>query len=192
MQEEYMVSYKDCLAESADYFQQQANSYNITIEELQLALADWQSKVNAAVATFSKALMESEEREFYRIQISDIDKNEIKELRSIMHLLRNPEPLNKVIYKVYYENPANDMIKRVAGGHTSGIYKITNLINNKCYIGQSVNIPERWKQHIKRGVGADVPTRNKLYPAMMEDGVENFSFEIIECCPETELNIIEI
>lgn len=30
----------------------------------------------------------------------------------------------------------------------SGIYKITNLVNNKVYIGQSVNIRKRWNQHV--------------------------------------------
>lgn len=57
-----------------------------------------------------------------------------------------------------------------------------------CYIGQSVNISERWRQHIKRGVGAEAPTRNKLYPAMLEKGVENFTFEIIEECSRADLD----
>jgi hypothetical protein len=35
-----------------------------------------------------------------------------------------------------------------------------------CYVGQAANISERWRQHIKRGVGAETATRNKLYPAM--------------------------
>lgn len=26
-----------------------------------------------------------------------------------------------------------------------GIYKITNQVNGKCYIGQSINIEKRWK-----------------------------------------------
>lgn len=30
---------------------------------------------------------------------------------------------------------------------TVGIYKITNNINNKCYIGQSRNIEKRWRDH---------------------------------------------
>ena len=31
-----------------------------------------------------------------------------------------------------------------------GIYKITNKINNKCYIGQSVNVERRWHEHKTR------------------------------------------
>lgn len=50
------------------------------------------------------------------------------------------------------------------------------------------NIADRWKQHIKRGIGAEAPTRNKLYPAMLEIGVENFTFEIVEECDRSKLN----
>ena len=50
------------------------------------------------------------------------------------------------------------------------------------------NLSDSWKQHIKRGVGAETPTRNKLYPAMLEIGVENFTFEIIEECERSKLN----
>jgi hypothetical protein len=47
-------------------------------------------------------------------------------------------------------------------------------------VGQSVDISNRWKQHAKRGSGAEIATSNKLYPAMLEDGIEAFTFEIIE------------
>lgn len=50
------------------------------------------------------------------------------------------------------------------------------------------NIADRWKQHIKRGIGAEAPTRNKLYPAMLEFGVENFTFEIVEEVDRSQLN----
>lgn len=55
-----------------------------------------------------------------------------------------------------------------------GIYKITNKLNNKCYIGQSVSIFYRWYQH-----------RNKksnlhLYNSFDKYGINNFTFEIIE------------
>ena len=57
-----------------------------------------------------------------------------------------------------------------------------------CYIGQAANIADRWKQHIKRGIGAETPTLNKLYPAMLEFGVENFTFEIVEEVDRSQLN----
>jgi len=50
--------------------------------------------------------------------------------------LRDPEALNKVIWKVYYEKPYTDLIGRVIGtGVKTGIYKITNTINQMCYVG---------------------------------------------------------
>ena len=60
-----------------------------------------------------------------------------------------------------------------------------------CYVGQAVDLATRWKQHIKRGIGAETPTRNKLYPAMLTLGVENFSFEVIEECSREELDTRE-
>ena len=110
-------------------------------------------------------------------------------MREVIPYLRDSEPLNKVIWKVYYEKPYTDLIGRVVGsGLHTGIYKITNIENNMCYVGQAANIADRFKQHIKRGVGAETATRNKLYPAMLSIGVENFTFEIIEECDRTLLN----
>ena len=110
-------------------------------------------------------------------------------MRSIEAQLRDAIPLNKVIWKVYYENPYTALVGRVIGKEVkSGIYKITNLANGMSYIGQSVDLASRWKQHIKRGIGAEAPTRNKLYPAMLQFGVENFTFEIVEECDKSLLD----
>ena len=68
-----------------------------------------------------------------------------------------------------------------------GIYKLTNTKNQKIYIGQAVDIGTRWKDHIKAGLGIDTPN-NMLYSAMMEDGVENFTFEVLEECGRSHLN----
>lgn len=57
-----------------------------------------------------------------------------------------------------------------------------------CYVGQAANIADRWKTHIKRGLGAEPLVNNKLYPAMIKYGVENFTFEIIEECERNKLN----
>lgn len=58
------------------------------------------------------------------------------------------------------------------------IYKITNLINNKIYIGQTVHPEKRWWEHQQRA-----KTHYDNYPihlAINKYGAENFSFEILE------------
>ena len=65
-----------------------------------------------------------------------------------------------------------------------GIYKITNQVNKKVYIGQSQNISQRWKSHRKHYQKDDYP----IYRAMRKYGIDNFSFEVIEECSLEELN----
>jgi group I intron endonuclease len=69
-----------------------------------------------------------------------------------------------------------------------GIYKITNQINNKSYIGQSVNINRRWAEH--RMLGRDESL--SLKRAMRKYGIENFTFEVLEECLPEELDAREI
>lgn len=73
----------------------------------------------------------------------------------------------------------------------SGIYKITNKINNKVYIGQSVNIEERWDYH-KAVCHWD--NQSALYRAFKKYGIKNFDFQVIEKVPpiKEQLNEREI
>lgn len=158
-------------------------------DELKNQLEDERSKVSTAVEAAKRAQQKEEDDSFYRLKLSLSDQVEIKRLREILPYFRDNLPLNKVIYKCYYEKPYTDLVGRVIGqGQHTGIYKITNIKNQMCYVGQAVNIAERWRQHIKRGTGAEVATRNKLYPAMYEIGPENFTFEILEECTVDKLN----
>lgn len=181
--------YLDTLHELMMSFQQDIQTKRLELSEVESVLANMQSLTNAAVEANKRAHEMAEKANFYRLVLSEEDIREIERLREVTPYLRDSEPLNKVIWKVYYENPYTDMIGRVVGkGVHTGIYKITNLENGMCYIGQAANIADRWKQHIKRGIGAETPTRNKLYPAMLAIGVENFTFEIVEECDRTKLN----
>ena len=75
------------------------------------------------------------------------------------------------------------MAARVLGPNEKcGIYKITNKNNKLCYIGQSKKIRERWREHMKCGLGIDAPAANKLYQAMIKEGIDNFTFELLEEC----------
>ena len=74
-----------------------------------------------------------------------------------------------------------------------GIYKITNLINGKSYIGQSVNIQKRFNAH--KSVAFNPNDKNYDYPlycAIRKYGLENFTFEVLEECDISELNDKEV
>ena len=187
--EQYENEIKKVMEDSTQEFLKLSSSRQQEIETLNNQINELHSSFVSAVAASKRAEEMKEQNDFYKIQLSEYDLEEISRLRDVATTLRNPEALYKVIWKIYYEKPTTDMIGRVVGaGIHCGIYKITDLSNNKCYVGQSVNISDRWKQHIKRGIGAEPATKNKLYPAMLSIGVENFSFEIIEECTKTDLD----
>lgn len=187
--EQYQSNYKEMIADCAQSISDLINQKRIELKELDLAIKEQSEKVNASVEASKRAEEIRSQSDFYKLIIPEEDLDEIKELREVEKHLRNPEPLNKVIWKCYYEKPTTDLIGRVIGsGAHTGIYKITNLTNQMCYVGQAANLAERWKQHIKRGLGADPVTKNKLYPAMKAIGVENFSFEVIEECERSKLD----
>ena len=189
MEEVAKNEYKTILEDCVSSFQQQITAKQNELSEVDKKLSDLTAKLTSAVEAAKRAEELRVKQDFYRLQLSQADIDEIARLREVTPYLRDSEPLNKVIWKVYYEKPYTDLIGRVVGtGTHTGIYKITNIENQMCYIGQAANIADRWKQHIKRGVGAETPTRNKLYPAMLELGVENFTFEIVEEVERSKLN----
>lgn len=181
--------YAKTLEDSVNDYIQKTEKMRYNINELSETLANLRRAVDAAVEADKRAAADRAAADFYRLILSNEDKEEISKLRTILPYLRDKEPLNKVIYKCYYEKPYTDLIGRVVGSEVkTGIYKITNIENGMSYVGQAADIADRWRQHIKRGLGAEPPTRNKLYPAMLAIGVENFTFEIIEECSRAELN----
>lgn len=195
-EEEYKQHYLGLLEEFSNKFIETQKEYQILENELQEKYNIEQNKFNnlkaivdCAVDVARREEEKKQEDNYYRIILSQTDIEEIKKLRSVEPYLRDKEALNKVIWKVYYEKPYTDLVGRVIGNQVkTGIYKITNIENQMCYVGQSVDLASRWKQHIKRGIGAEAPTRNKLYPAMLSFGVENFTFEIIEECDKSQLD----
>lgn len=67
------------------------------------------------------------------------------------------------------------VINRPSGGNRVYIYKITNNMNQKIYIGQTNNVTRRWQNH-KCGNDPDMV----IARAIKKYGVQNFSFEILE------------
>lgn len=131
-------------------------------------------------------------KEFYSLNIPETDLKDAKILREIEYKLNNPRVLRMLIWSSFYQKPMTQLCNNVVGIESkTGVYKITNQLTDLCYIGQAVDISDRWKKHAKCGLGIDTPVNNKLYQNMQEYGLENFTFEIIEECKSTELNTKE-
>lgn len=74
----------------------------------------------------------------------------------------------------------------------TGIYIIRNIVNNKVYIGQSIDIERRWKEHKRKYQYENERKNSYLYNAIYKYGIESFSFDILEECDKDKLNEREI
>lgn len=72
-----------------------------------------------------------------------------------------------------------------------GIYKFENNITHNIYIGQSINIEKRYKDHLSRAKHNNKGNNEyntPLHRAIRKYGIENFTFSIIEECSKDILN----
>lgn len=172
------------------------DSYSIAqkswIDKQTAILSDLDKIKKTRAAAIEAQLKEQEikaQKEYYSINISTLELNDVKILREIEYKLNNPRVLRMLVWQNFFREPMNQLCNNIIGIKTkSGIYKITNQITDICYVGQAVDLAKRWKDHAKCGLGIDTPVNNKLYKAMQTDGIENFTWEILEECSSNELN----
>ena len=90
------------------------------------------------------------------------------------------------------QKPTKEMLNRIIGSEkVCGIYRITNMKNNMCYIGQGVDVANRLTQHIKGSLGIQSIADQKVHHAMADEGIENWTFELLESCPKEKLSELE-
>ena len=75
----------------------------------------------------------------------------------------------------------------------TGIYKITNKINGHYYIGQAVDIKNRFRGHRFSAIHSDDKDHNTpIHLAIAKYGEDNFLYEVLEECPRNKLNEREV
>lgn len=162
-------------------YENNKNNYAAELKKLESELNEFKSARKAIIEEQKRQEELETKKNFYMLQISENDKEDIKQLKTIEHLLHNKDVLNKLIWSTYYQTPLKDLIGRVIGAKKiSGIYKITCIDNKKAYIGKSVDVSERWIQHLKSSLEIGTIAKNQLYTLMKEKGAENFTFELLE------------
>lgn len=181
-------------------YKEEEQNLKVKLEEHNRKLEVQEAKLEelrAKQAAYIEARKRQEEidtnKDYYRLVLSSIDIDDVSLLRDIQYKFTKKEAIDKLIWDVYYK-PAYDILMPhlfTSNNKVCGIYKITDLTTGQAYIGQSVDIRERFRQHVKSAL-AHGTTSNKLYQAMKKSGVHNFTFEILEEISRAQLNEREI
>lgn len=183
------AEYESLVQRLEDAYADQQEALRLQFEIAEAELETMRQTRDAIIAARIKEQEIKEKCSFYCLTIKDTELEDIKLLEKIKIQLNNPRILSMLIWSTYFQKPMTALCNNVLGTNTvCGIYKITNQNNDMCYIGQSVDVSTRWKNHAKCGLGIDTPAGNKLYKAMQEEGIWNFSWELLEKCPREELN----
>ena len=169
------------------------SAYDRQCESLTETIRTYQNYVNSFIEAKKRALEQESNLEFYKLNLSEVDIIDVEQLLKLSNSFSKPDILRKLVYKTYFEKAMNDLLGRVIGTNSevSGVYKITHIDTKMCYIGQAVNLKERWRKHLKCGLGIDTPSTNAFYQAMMKYQPWNFTWEVLEYCPKEKLNEIE-
>jgi len=120
---------------------------------------------------------ESAAREQYAIQLSERDKEDIEKLTCLN--LYNDKVIPELIWKYYYQDKVNNLTKQIFGTKSiSGIYRIVNIETNECYVGKSVDVVKRIKEHIKGSLGISTIADQAIHQAMAQD-ITKWQYELL-------------
>ena len=155
---------------------------------VQSEVDDWEARRDAINKDIMRQRELQESQEFYKINLTDEAIEDINVLFDAKSKLHHHEILDKLIYDGYVARPVLEMVKRVLrGGAPCGIYKITRLKTGEVYIGKSTDVKSRWQEHCKSCFNVGSIAHSILHTTMKKDGIQNFTFELIEECPKDKL-----
>ena len=185
----YLIELKTLKDKLDEKYAQDSQEYIIKIDELKQSLESLKKQKAASIEALQREQAIQEQKDLYRLVLSNQDKQDIEFLRSIQFRISKPRLVSMLIWQNYVQPIAKKKLPLILGSENiCGIYKITNIKNQMCYIGQAKDMRKRLNEHLKKGLGIDTPQGNKLYQAMLEDGIDSFTFELLEECSEEELN----
>lgn len=159
------------------------------IKKFQNTLLSYQQRQAAVNEAIMRERQLQEQSEFYTINLSQSEIDDLLMIKELSPRFNNRELLNKIVYESYVKRPLQEMIKRVLGGRSpSGIYKITRKSTGEIYIGRAVAVDKRWTEHVKMAFSIGSIAHSTLHTIMEKEGVWNFTFELLEEVPKEQLN----
>lgn len=159
------------------------------IEPIKKELDDYQAKKEATIEAIKREQELRDNLAFHQIKLSKADREDIDYLEDILGKLNNRTAIAKVIYDVYIATPTKELLNRIVGADKkSGVYRITNINSQECYVGQSTDLRARLTQHIRGSLGIQTIADQRVHHAMAETGLQNWTFEVLEFCDKIDLN----
>ena len=169
--------------------EQRRKDFQIELDQLNTKKQDLSSMIDSTISEWQKQEEIEKQKDYYRVILSPEDREDIAFLNSIRHKMNNRDLLSKLIYESYYKAPLNKLLTNILGKETvSGIYRITNITNNKSYIGKSVDVKKRLTDHVKGSLGISTIADQEIHHAMSEEGIEQFMFQLLEQVDKDKLN----
>lgn len=162
---------------------------NEKIEPLRRELEDYVQKRAAIIETIRREEELKDKESFHKIDLSQEAIDDIAYIESILTKIHKRDIIAKVVWEAYIQVPTKEMLNRVVGTtKKSGIYRITNIESQQCYVGQGVDLARRLTEHIKGTLGIQSIADQRIHHVMAEKGLQNWTFEILEECPKEKLN----
>lgn len=179
---------EEILRDAQAEFEEEVTARQQRIEQLTQELKEAQAKRDAINQQISRQREIEEQRDFYRICLTDEDLADITVLNRIKSNLSKPTFLDKAIYDNYVSKYVKEMSKRVLKGENpTGIYKVTNIQTQEVYIGKSTTIADRWTNHCKSAYGLEGVSDSRFQRALKKYGIQNFTWELLEKTTKEQL-----
>lgn len=151
-----------------------------------------EDRYSSIVDSFKIVEKELAEKLFYTIELSDSDISDINILLGdFVNKINNKDVLYKLVWTTYIQKPLQTTLKRLNIEDAPGIYKITNIKDNKCYIGKSTKVRQRIIDHFKSACGISTISDQFLHHEMMKQGLNNWMIECVVTCDKEQLSELE-
>lgn len=136
--EEAYGEYQDNLQKDTE---QKEINYKQEIENIKQELSKLKETRAAALEAQRREELMKLEKDSYRVILTQTELTTIDMINELKPRLPEPRILCMLVWQTFYQKKLDALCKHILGSNiVCGIYKITNIKNNMCYIGQAVNI----------------------------------------------------
>ena len=162
------------------------------IEQYDKSIAEVKERFESIERTLKQYDAEQQAKLFYTIQLPEEYQEDIEFLlTTVAAKVQHPDIISKLVWAEYVKPNLDDTFKRIEIKAEPGIYKLTSLLNGKCYIGKSTDVKKRITDHFKSTVGIKSIADQLVHHAILKEGFWNWQIEIITYCNKEQLSELE-